>query len=659
MKKITFLLTAFLIFCAAAIAQPFMNPSIVSVEGRKTTFWDVQQSFNDYWGEREPDLMHEEKNAEEGGYHQFKRWEAFMKKRTFPSGNFFNPEILFKEYQQYKPRFEAEKAGRFGQGQSSISSANWSFIGPDQVPGNGGGAGRINCMSFDPIDPNIMWIGAACGGLWKSIDAGATWATNTDLLPSLSISDIVIDPNNTNIMYIATGDKYGIYWQYEVIGHYSAGVLKSTDGGLTWNQTGLNYSQHNITIIQRLILNPSNTSMLYAATNNGIYISNDAGATWTQQLAGKFYDIEFCPSTPATMYCGDSIRTYKTINGGTNWNPMPTITSDGRTTIAVTPANPNAVFVWTVGGDFYYSNNLGVSFTPRSDPNSQAGPYGYYDYVLAVSPVDENILFAGGLNVARSTNGGMSWQTVSDWNSWPATDYSHADNHDLQFAPSSSQVIYSLNDGGIFKSTNQGTTWTDLSNGLDIKQYYRLACSYQNPGTLYAGAQDNGTDRIINGNSVMVNGADGEECLVHYGDDDIVFVSSQGGYFLKSTDGGNNFTPLSQYGSDWTSPIIMDRNNNNIMYLGSTSVHKSVNTGDSWTTISPSQGASIYSLEVSNSAPNTIYAATFGNIIRTTNGSTWNDITGSLPVNQAALTGIAISGTDDDVAWVCFSGYSA
>ncbi len=659
MRKFTFTISLLFILFISANAQPYMSPAMISVNGHETTLGDVQKSFDKYWDARDPDMLNEEANAEEGGYQQFRRAAEFMKQRTFPSGKFINPEILYHEYLNYKPKFEAADNARSGGGQNGIATANWSFIGPAQVPGGGGGAGRINCLAIDPNNSNILWVGTACGGLWKSSDGGLSWSSNTDLLPSISISDIAIDPTNTNIMYLATGDKYGIYWQYETIGQYSAGLLKSTDGGLTWNPTGLNYTQNNVTIIQRLIMNPSNTSMLYAATNNGIYVTLNSGASWTQQLTGKYYDIEFCPGAPSTLYCGDSIRTYKTVNGGTNWNPMPTITSTGRTSIVVTPANPNAVYVWSEGGGLYYSNNLGVSFITRTNPSSAAGPYGYYDYVLAVSPLDENILFAGGLNVARSTNGGSSWTAVSSWSGWPNPNYSHADNHDLVFGPSSSQIIYSLNDGGIFKSTNQGTSWTDLSNGLDIKQYYRLACSYQNPGIIYAGAQDNGTDRVNGATSYQVNGADGEECLVHYGNENIVFVSSQGGYFYKSTDGGNTFNGLSANGSDWTSPIIMDRNSNNIMYLGSSSVQKSTNTGDSWTTISPAQPGSIYSLEVSYSAPNTIYAATFGKIIRTTNGSTWSDITGSLPVNNAALTGITISSVNADVAWVTFSGYSA
>ncbi len=659
MKKFTLLSSAILFLFIAASAQPYMNPSILSTQGHKTNLHDVQRAFNQYWSTREPSLV-EEENAEQGGYQQFKRWEWFMEQRTFPSGNFFNPEVLYKEYERYKPNFNQEHSGRFAQGNPNTATANWSYLGPNQTPGGGGGAGRINCLTFDPNNSNTLYIGAACGGLWKSTDGGTTWSSNTDLLPSLSISDIIIDPINTNIMYISTGDKYGIYYGYQTIGHYSAGVLKSTDGGNTWNQTGLNYTQANITVIQRLIMSPTNSSVFYAATNNGVYTSTDACATWTQQLAGLYYDVEFCPSNPSILYCGDSITVYKTINGGTNWNPVPGITSSGRTSITVTPADSSVVYVWSVTGGLYFSNNFGASFSARTDPAGSAGPYGYYDYVLAVSPIDKNILFAGGLNVALSTDGGNTWNAVSDWAGWPNANYSHADNHDLKFAPGTSQTIYSMNDGGIFKSTDQGTSWADLSNGLPIKQYYRLASSYQTPSIIYAGAQDNGTDRVNGATSYRVNGADGEKCHVDYGDDNIVFVSSQGGYFLKSTDGGNTFAGMSAFGSDWTSPMIQDRNSNNIMYMGATNVYKSMDTGDSWTDISGSlDGTAVYSIEVSYSAPNTVYAATFGNIFRTTNGSTWTNLTGTLPVNQAALTGIAVSGNNPDVAWVTFSGYTA
>ena len=656
MKHLSSLVIVCALFYITSNAQPYLKPGMVSVQGQKPTLHDLQRAFDSYWDEREPNLLHEEENAEEGGYQQFKRWEAFMKQRTFPTGEFPRADILFTEYQKMKNQYANAKGGN---GSNQTQTANWNFIGPHVVPANGGGAGRVNCMTFDPVDPNILWIGAACGGLWKSINGGTTWTSNTDLLPSLSISEIVINPLNPNIMYIATGDKYGIYYGYEVWGQYSAGVLKSTDGGLTWNQSGLNYNQWNGEIIQRLIMDNSNPDILYAATYSGIYKTSNGGNTWTNLRPGAYYDIEFNPGTHSTMYAGDSLGVLRSTDSGVNWTRINTVTGAGRTSVAVTPIDANIVYAWSVSGGFYYSNNSGASFTQRSDPAAQAGPYGHYDYVLAVSPVNANVLFAGGLNVARSTNGGTSWTTVSDWGGWPNPNYCHADNHDLAFAPGSSQIIYSCNDGGIFKSVNQGAAWTDLSGGVDIKQYYRFSSSQQNPNLMYAGAQDNGSDKITGLNTAeQVNGADGEDCLVDWSNDNIVFVSSQGGYFYKSTDGGNSFNMVSVSGWDWTSPIVMDPNNHNNIYIGSSTIEKSTNNGNSWSSMNVNFNGAVYSIRVAPSNSNYIYAATFGEIKRTTNGSNFTDITGNLPVNKAAITGIAIDSDDPNRVWVCFSGYS-
>jgi photosystem II stability/assembly factor-like uncharacterized protein len=639
-----------------AIAQNFMDEPLLSQRppAKKVTFWDMQKAFEMYWQTKTPSDT-ESENAEEGGYQQFKRWEWFVKQRTYPSGIFPSPEILFTEYQQYKNSAMRTSA--------NITSANWTFLGPHVVPGNGGGAGRINCITFDPANTNIIWIGAACGGLWKSTDGGVTWSSNTDLLPSLSISEIIIDPTNPQVMYLATGDKYGIYWQYETWGHYSAGVLKSTDGGVTWNATGLSYVSSNVTVIQRMIMDPTNTNILMAATNAGIFKTTNGGTTWSNLRAGKYYDIEFNPGNAQTVYAGDSTGFLYSTNQGTSWTYNSTVTSSGRTSISVTPATPNAVYTWTEGGNLYYSSNSGVTFTTRTDPGAQATPYGYYDMVLEVSPTNQNVLFSGGLNVSKSTDGGLTWATASDWAGWPNTNYVHADNHAQKFLPGSGSVIFSCNDGGIFKSSDQGVTWTDLSGGIDIKQYYRLGGSFLTPNLIYAGAQDNGTDQVTApGTAIQVNGADGEEALVDYTDDNVVFVSSQGGYFLRSTDGGVTFNGMSSFGCDWTSPLTMDPTNHNVMWMGSNDALKSLDNGVSWTNTSNGafDGGCLYSLEVCAGSPNYVYAATFGHIYRTTDGgTTWNDITTGLPVGNAAITGITINDQNPNQAWITFSGFSA
>ncbi len=173
------------------------------------TFQNVKNYFEEKCDKKEID--------DDDEWTQYKRWESFWEERTFPSGEFPSPDILFHEYKKLKSETSSSKGEK-------TDAANWNFIGPSVVPSNGGGAGRLNCITFDPTDKNIIWVGAACGGLWKSSDGGQTWTVSgTDLLPSLSISDIAIDPNNSQVMYYAKGDEYGISFQYSTWGHCSAG----------------------------------------------------------------------------------------------------------------------------------------------------------------------------------------------------------------------------------------------------------------------------------------------------------------------------------------------------------------------------------------------------------------------------------------------------
>lgn len=512
-------------------AQPWMKPSITSVrkEVQKPNFYNVQEKFNNYWKDREVS-MKEAENAEEGGYEQFKRWEWFMKQRTFPSGQFPQPDILFREYKRYQQTHPVANL--------RTASPNWSFIGPAVVPGGGGGAGRVNVIRFDPNNSQNIFAGAASGGLWKSTDGGLSWSSNTDLLPALSIADMAINPRNTDTMYIATGDGYG----YEYLndfwgGTYSAGVLMSVDGGVTWNSTGLSYSQSQTDIIQRIVVSPIHPEIVMIATRNGIFRSDDGGATWSLVQSGHYYDIEFNTANADVVYSTDNSSLYRSLDGGQTWSQLYQGICTGRISIATTAANDNVIYALCETGTFYRSNDGGLSFTQPGSP--QTTFYGYYDCVLAASQVDENTIYCGGLGISKSNDGGNSWQSAA--NNGGGGDYVHADNHFLDFLPGSNTTIFSGNDGGVFKTDDAGSSWTDLSNSLGIKQYYRMGQSSTDPYLIYAGAQDNGTDRLKNGVWEQVSGADGMECLVDYTNDDVVYVSSQNGYVQRSTDGGASF----------------------------------------------------------------------------------------------------------------------
>jgi hypothetical protein len=182
----------------------------------------------------------------------FKRWENFYEPRVYPSGEMNYEQNIFEEYQKIK----TEKSNI----RNEQTNESWSPIGPNAVP-QYGGIGRINAVAFDPNDTNIIWVGTPSGGLWKSNDGGITWTTNTDLLPVLGVSEIIIDPSNPNIMYIAMGDRDAGDTQ-------SIGILKSTDGGVTWVTTGLSYTIYDFFSIRRILIHPQQTNILIAATNH-------------------------------------------------------------------------------------------------------------------------------------------------------------------------------------------------------------------------------------------------------------------------------------------------------------------------------------------------------------------------------------------------------
>lgn len=627
-----------------------------------SNFYGYQKAFNKFWKGKNVE-QEEELNCQEGGWQQFKRWEAFMEPRVYPSGNFISPSILWDEWNKYKSK---------NKGANTAKGANWTLTGPSVVPANGGGNGRLNCICFHPADPNTFWTGAPNGGIWKTTDGGNTWASLAlNLLPNLSIADIAVDPVDPDIMYIATGDGYGYEVDYFWGGTYSAGVLKSTDGGLSWNATGLTYLQSDNNIIQKLVVCKSNPQILLASARDGLWRSADAGVSWTAVMTSHFYDIKFNVLTDSVIYASSEKDVYKSTDMGISWNKISNgLNPDaGRISLAVTQANPLVIYAFcnsSYDNYFYKSSDGGATFQTMSSPDGTGYFYGYYDMVLAASPTNENTVYAGGLDVIKSVNGGQSWTKVSRWDGWPASDYVHADNHDIEFLPGSGNIVFSCNDGGIFISTDGAATWKDITNNLAITQFYRIGSSETNPGLIYAGAQDNGTVRYDGATWTQVNFCDGMESIVDYSDPNTVYVSCQYGYLQKSTDGGNTFIDISPasagYGS-WITPYVIHPTDPQILFAGYADVYKTTDGGFSWNAISFNLTGGTNTLNllaVAESNTGYIYAGTWGNLYMTSNGgANWSDITAGLPVANSGITAVAVSDSDPQSLWVTFSGYAS
>src|ERR1043165_1235454 len=296
---------------------------------------------------------------------------------------------------------------------AAVAVSNWRALGPVNIQSTEPSMGRVNCVAISPTNSQMLFACSASGGLWSSADSGGGWQPRTDQLPVLGTSGLVIDPQHPNIMYLATGDA-------DAMDTPSVGVWKSTDGGVTWNPTGLNWSASSSLNIYKLVIHPTDPNRLFAATTDGIYSSTDAGTSWQRQTPDSqiiWYDVAFQPGNPSVMYAVTlQARFYRSSDTGATWQQfatgLPVGSSVERSALAVSPANPAGVYLLVVSAPtsyffgLYRWTNGGPSFSQRASPatpvlGSSFGNQGFFDAVVAVSPADFNQVYVGGVNLAR------------------------------------------------------------------------------------------------------------------------------------------------------------------------------------------------------------------------------------------------------------------
>jgi len=605
------------------------------------------------------------------GFKPYAREMDFILERS-SEGKKFKADVLFKEWKKIKENNSYSKTS---------TQSNWISKGPINTPiilsnGKRRGNGRVNCIAFDPVNPDIIWIGSPAGGLWKSADGGSNWTTNTDNLPVIGVSSIAIDPTNTQNMLIVTGDA-------DATDTYSIGILKSTDGGNSWNTTSLSYNISQEKRINKVIINPIYPDSVFAVTNDNIMISTDAGSNWqTVGIIGRWRDIEFKPGTPSTIYAakqssgGSNI--YRTTDGGANWIVINNgVASSGkyRPLIAVTPDNPEVIYALYSASDYslhglYKSSDAGNSWTLQSNsPNilgrdtdgTSTGGQSWYDLSLAVSTNDENLLYVGGINLWKTIDGGQAWTINASSGSGTNYSYMHVDQHAAEFNPLT-HVAYAGNDGGFYKYMENLNKWVDISDGLEISQFYNLGLSQSNPNRLVAGAQDNGTEMLTNNTWDAIMGGDGMECKIDYYDDDIIYAEYQYGGIRKTYDGGNNWNNIKpvSYEGGWNTPYEMHSNNNNLIVIGYEEVYRSETGGAIWDSISynVSGGQALRSIALAPSDEDYVYAATYSRIKVTKDaGATWANIKPGLP--NYNITDVTVANNNADRVWVTLSQYNS
>ncbi|MDP8981073.1 MAG: hypothetical protein M3O35_10825 [Acidobacteriota bacterium] len=636
------------------------------------------------------------------------RDEWFYSQREYPLGH-IPAGARVKAIEAIK---NIESAARARTGSSSAQplatsdSNNWSLIGPRPTGGGTGlvTAGRVNAIAIDPRDNNVVYIGAAEGGVWKTTDGGQNWIPLTDDQPSLANGSIAIDPNSPDVVYVGTGEE-----NFTGDSYYGAGILKSTDGGQHWTSIVGPFLR---ATIGSLAVHPVNGQVILAAVGTigtltpstltrGVWRSADGGLTWTQVLTGApATSVLFDPSNGNTAYAAlgningaGSNGVYKSSDAGKTWtqisgsgaNALPSA-NIGRVDIGISPSNPSTLFVAiqdssssTFGSllGVFKTTDGGSTWNKLTTPNVCSGVgQCWYDMNIRVSPKDPNLVFlVGSLRVARSMDGGATWATVPL--TGPNGVQMHVDEHFLAFTPDGSK-LFVANDGGVYSTVdaaNPTVRWVTLNNTLAITQFYPgLAQHPTDPSVVIGGAQDNGTQLYFGNMSwTNVTCGDGGFAAIDNAVPNTSYGVCQNIDIRRSTDAAGNYLG-SVHGIDQTdrtqfiSPFALDPSNSQTLYFGTYRVWQSRDGAGKWTPISPdlsSTGRStIKAIAVAPSDPNTVYVGTSDSQVQVTRnagagtGASWvNRTTQALPART--VTAITVDPIDPATAYVTFSGFSS
>jgi photosystem II stability/assembly factor-like uncharacterized protein len=571
----------------------------------------------------------------------------------------------------------------------------WTSQGPANI------GARVNTIEVHPTDENTLYLGFCTGGVFKTTDGGTTWNPIFDDQPFLAIGDITLDPNNSETVYVGTGDPN--ISGYPAIGN---GIYKSIDGGLSWTHLGLSDQR----IISKIIINPDNSDILYVSCmglpferNNerGLYKSIDGGLNWEQVLLvsnqSGIIDMVMNPDNPQILYAaswdrirnneeslvnGPNAKIHKSIDGGISWtvltNGLPT-GDQGRIGLAISALDPQTLVCMYVGVDnnlegIYRTEDGGELWSEiPTDTGSGLGPgvlggFGWYFGQIRLHPTNDNWIYLLGVTAWLTTNNGVFWAPATNGSNFTP----HVDYHDLVFNFQNDIIVGS--DGGAYKKENNSLNYADIED-IPTTQFYRVAYDPHHPDDYYGGTQDNGSN-VGNGNNInswsSVLGGDGFQMRFHPTNPNIVFAETQNGNIFRSSTGLNGFISSTSGINPndrrhWDMQYFLSPHDPDRLYTGTYRVYKSQTSGTpAWVNISPDltdgdiYGSPFHTITTLTESPlveDLLYVGTTdGNVWRTEDGGVnWDSLHATLP--NRYITSIKTSPDIEDNVFVCISGY--
>ena len=505
--------------------------------------------------------------------------------------------------------------------ETALSQLEWRAIGPAVM------GGRIDDLAIDERNPSTIYVGAASGGVWKTINAGTTWTPIFDRQGVASIGDIAITPGHADLVWVGTGEPNN-----RQSSTFGDGVYKSLDGGRTWTHMGLRDTQH----IGRVIIDPVDPDTVYVAAlgrlwgpNNerGVFKTTDGGRTWTNvkfidQDTG-FVDMVMDPTNRHVLYAaayqrrrapwgfnggGPGGGIYKTSDGGRTWTKLtsglPTGTI-GRIGLAIWRKDPRVLYATVEHreGGTYRSDDAGETWRKMSDVN----PRPMYYSKIHIDPANDRRIYILGASLFVSDDGGRTFSDPATGRSGanqvmsPTYDVGvHGDHHALWINPNNPRHLVLGNDGGLYFTYDGTITW-DKVNNIPLGQFYGIGVDMATPYNIYGGLQDTHSFGgpsatrhylgILNQDWIQINTGDGMYAQVDPTDPDTIYTESQDGNlsrFHRPTGDRKPIRPLppsggAPYRFNWTSPIVISPHDSKTLYFGGNRVFRSTDRGDTWT----------------------------------------------------------------------------
>ncbi|HVR98310.1 MAG TPA: hypothetical protein VMW27_16975 [Thermoanaerobaculia bacterium] len=663
-----------------------------------------------------------------------------------PVERYFAALEQMRTMRQYSTRNGAFVPSRAELDKSGLSYAaeaeklgTWNALGPGNV------GGRTRTLVFHPRNANILYAGGVAGGVWKSTDGGLSWRALDDLMANLAINSLALDPSNPEVLYAGTGE--GFFSGDAVRG---AGIFKSTDGGEHWQRLAAT-DNPDFYYVNDIVISPHSGSRLYAATFTGVWRSLDAGQSWdlvvdTDSFTGCL-DLAIRTDQPGDFVlasCGnfDQGTVYRKTRAETDgsWSVVLSDPGMGRTTLAFAPSNQSIVYALAastvpgrtseLGEEYVYGLHAVFRSARGGDPGSWKAQVrnnsskklnrvllsnpllafarecglanraiflnqGWYDNAIAVDPKDPNRVWAGGIDLLRSDDGGKNWGLASYW--WAsdgvgfdsASSYSHADQHLIVFPPTynggSNKTMYVAGDGGIFRTRNARaatvkttagvcnagagkTAWTPLNNNYGVTQFYH-GLPLPGGAAYFGGTQDNGTvvgnDGAGHNGWREVLGGDGGFVAFDPGNPNVLYAENTGLSIAKSVNGGaawrRMILGIIDTDSLFIAPFVMDPRNSQRLWTGGTFLWRTDNGAERWTQASAKLSNTVVSaLAVSPLSSDRVLAGTAsGAIYRTASGTTTDGGTvwTSTQPRQGFVSSFGFDPRSENTAYATYSSF--